>query len=364
MNQDKVLKIIKGLNRFSPDDIAIMAGLEDYKTNSLLDKFLSDGVITKLSDLEYMYVNKIPERRGVFRLIEKPKIKAIPDKNINFQQAAEYFLMNYVLQNCTPSTFKTYNSSIKSHLTPFFGKMGINDITHQDIKKFIELKLIEKISDKNIRNCVTLFGTMFNKFIEWGMVTSSPYNGIINVNKPKKQKIRVLNESEIEFMFKTAQNQSPILYRFILITLDTGLKRAEIFALKKEDIDFKNRKISIDKTLYMGKVIMSRVKTTIRQVDIPEDIIPELKQAVKNKQKDDFIFYDTKLSFYTQDKRLRAIFASIAKQLNLEKFAFDELRHTYAYNALKQGLSIDYIHKQLGYYSIQATMDKYRQFIA
>jgi integrase len=199
--------------------------------------------------------------------------------------------------------------------------------------------------------------------MEWEMVTSSPYNGVINVKKEKRHNIRILNMSQIKYLLRKSKSNSIILYQFIMLALSTGLKRAEIFALKKEDIDLKNKKITVNKTLYTGKIIMSRAKTTIRQVDIQDSIISQLEKSLGNKEENDFIFYDTKLSYYTQDKRLRAIFSSMVKQLNLEKFAFDELRHTYAYNCLQQGRSIDYLHKQLGDYSIQATMDKYRDFI-
>ncbi len=363
MKKEKILKISKGLGIFSPDDIAVMTGFDETEIIDILNKFLKDGVITKVSEFEYRYINKIPERRGIFKLIEKPQTKLILDKDMIFQQAAEYFLMNYVVQNCTPSTFNTYKSSIKSHLAPFFGKMHIKSITQQDIKNFIELKMTEKLTEKNIGNCITLLGTMFNKFIEWGVLSSSPYTGVMKAKREKRHNIRILKEPEIKYLLGKSKKDSIVLYRFISLALSTGLKRSEIFALKKEDIDLKNKRINVNKTLYRGKIVLLKVKTNIRQVNISEKLIPKLKQALKNKQENDFIFYDTRLSYYTQDKKLRAFFACIAKQMKFQKFTFDDLRHTYAYNALQQGMSIDYLHKQLGDYSIQATMDKYKGFV-
>ncbi len=364
MNQDKILKIIKGLNRFSLDDIVVMTGFDETEINDILENFSTDGIVTKVSEFEYRYINKIPERREMFRLVEKPEIKIIPDNNITFRQAADYFLVHHAKENCTPSTFKTYISISNVHLLSFFGKMKLKNITQKEIKEFIALKQKQYISNRRIRNCVTLFGNMFNKFKEWGFVSDTPYNGIINVKFKKKTDIKILNETEVKLILANAKKNSPILYKFILLALLSGLKKAEIFALKKSDIDFKNKKIKINKTLYMGKVIISKVKTAIRQINIPENIIPDLKKAIKNKRENDFIFYDKALSYYTQDKRLRKTFANIVKQLQLDKFTFNELRHTYAYRALQNGMSIDYLHKQLGDYSIQATMDKYRDFIS
>jgi integrase len=340
-----------------------MTGIDEADATALLEKFIKNGIITRLNKEQYRFVNKIPVQRGMFRLVEKPQKTIIKNKNILFFDAAEYFLMNYALHNLTLSTFKTYKSSIKFHLVQFFGKMELKNITQQHIKDFIELKLNEKVSPKNIRNCVTLLGTMFNKFVEWELISHSPYNGIINVKFQKEHNIRILNEAEIKAILEKAKNNSEILYQMILLTLYTGLKRSEIFALKKGDINFKNRKINVNKTLYSGRIIESRAKTAIRQVDVPECLILELKKAVKNKQDNDFIFYNQTLSYYTQDKRLRSTFANIVKSLKLDKLTFNALLHTYAYNALHQGMSIDYLHKQLGDYSIQATMDKYRDFI-
>lgn len=363
MNHDKVLKILKGLNTFSLDDIAIITGLEETELLPLLSEYLSDGTISKLSESEYRYINKIPSYRGMLRLIEKPQSNYSINENINFIEAVEYFLMYYASQNCTPSTFKTYKSSFKCHLIPFFKTVKLAEITREDIKRFMDFKFSENLTPKNIRNCVTLLGTMLNKYLEWGVIKTSPYSGLISIRTKKKELIRVLTEWEIKSIIKLAKRKKPILAHFIDIAVSTGLKRSEISALKKEDFDFCNNTINIDKTLYQGKIIPSKVKTSIRQVDMPQNIASNLKKIINEKNENDFIFYSMSQSFYTQDKRLRKTFSDILKKLKLEELKFNDLRHTYSYNVLQQGMSIDYLNKQLGEYSIQATMDKYRDFI-
>ena len=96
---------------------------------------------------------------------------------------------------------------------------------------------------------------------------------------------------------------------------------------------------------------------------IPENIALEINTILKSNKDEDFVFYNSKLSPLTIDKRIRKSFLALLGELNLPKITFNELRHTYAYNSLQEGMSIDYLHKQLGDYSIQATMDKYRNFI-
>ena len=363
MIQDKVLKIIKGLNTFSQDDILFMSDFKETEISNIIAGFINDGTVIKTSGDTYSFVNKIPQRKQTLQLIEKSQIQIIPDNNITFRQATKYFMTNHVLQNCTPSTLKTYKSLIKQHLNPFFGKMEIKVINQKHIKDFIELKSKEGLANKRTNDCITLFGNMFKKLIEWELISESPYNGIINVKFNKQSVIKVLKKDEMDALLESTQAKYPKLYWFVLLISSTGIKKGEILALQKEDIDLKNRKININKTLFQGKIVYLKVKSAIRQVHIPENIAIEIETIIKNKKNGDFILFEESFSWFTQDRQLRIDFAKLLKELNMERITLVELRHTYAYNALQQGMSIDYLHKQLGDYSIQATMDKYRDFI-
>lgn len=228
MIQNKILKIIKGLNTFSLDDIEVMTGFDEDEITEILDKLISNGVIYKFSDYKYRYVNKIPERKGTIRLVEKPEKTIIKNKNILFIDAVEYFITHHVTKNCSPSSLQTYISIIKAHLIPFFGKIKIKNITQNKIKEFIELKQKGNLSNRRIRNCVTLFGNMFNKFKEWGFISDSPYNGIINVKFTRESNIRVLSKTEVNTLLKRTKTKYSKLYQIMLLAIATGLKRAEI----------------------------------------------------------------------------------------------------------------------------------------
>ncbi len=134
MNQDKILKIIKGLNRFSIDDIVVMTGLEENKTEKILTEFIRQEKIIKVGN-EYRYLKKVKSQKVTLELIEKPAKKIINNNNLTFNEAAQYFLAKYALQNCSTSTFKTYTSITKVHLIPFFGKLNLKDITQIEIKE-------------------------------------------------------------------------------------------------------------------------------------------------------------------------------------------------------------------------------------
>lgn len=362
MIQDRIFKIIKGLNTFSPDDLMVMADIDEIEAEAIIANLIKNGKIVFLEKNKFKYQQK--SKKMTFSLIEKQKKNSKICKNIYFFEAAEYFLSNYAKNNCTPSTFKTYKTITKTHLIPFFGKMKLSEITKDEIMKFIEFKQKnENISNKHLNNCITLFGNIFKKFVEWELISESPYCGIINVKFEKKAKIHILKESETSELLKTAKTKYFCIYPIILLILSAGLKKAEILALQKQDIDLKNRKINVTKTYYEGKILVPKTKTTIRKINFPENISLELENILENKKDEDFIFCNLRLSPFSMEKKMRKSFLNLLEILQLQKMNFDDLRHTYACNALQQGISIDCLHKQLGDYSIQSTMDKYRDFI-
>ena len=55
MNQEKILKIIKGLNTFSLDDIVMMTGIDMSKVKDILDSLISQNIIIQTNQGVYRY---------------------------------------------------------------------------------------------------------------------------------------------------------------------------------------------------------------------------------------------------------------------------------------------------------------------
>lgn len=278
MTQNKVMNIIKGLNIFSVDDFIVMTGLDEDEADRILADLVQEGKIVKLGS-EYRYLNRNSSDKFSLILKEKATSVIAERNNITFLQASECFLTNHAFKNCSPTTFKTYKSIIKHHLNPFFGKMQLKNIIKNDIEQFMELKNKERMPHKRLHKCISLFGFMFKKFIEWKFLSESPFNGIVNVKFPKNNKIQVLTDIEIDNLLRGAGADFPELYLPILFALSTGIKKSELLALKKEDFDPENLKIKVDRTIFEGKILAHKFKSAIRQVDIPESIVPELYEG-------------------------------------------------------------------------------------
>lgn len=330
MIQDRVLKIIKGLNTFSLDDLISMKDIEEIEAEDIIAELVKEEKIIPIGR-QYKYLNKTGSQKPSLKLIKRPDRKIIQDKNVGFKAAAEYFLINYALQICTPSTFKSYKSIIYTHLIIFFKSKNIREINFNDIQDFIELKHLEKLSEKTIKNSLALLGKMFNYFKEQGFINENPYSGIVNLKVNRKENIRVLSKEETDSLLDLTKRKYPYLFPLILVTVLTGLKKSEILPLTKNDIDLVNGKISINKTIYEGQILEARNDRVLREVDIPEELLSMFEELVTSKQSTEFIFKTTRLNMLTLDNRTRQHFREIAKELGFYDFKFNDLRHTYTF---------------------------------
>ena len=146
------------------------------------------------------------------------------------------------------------------------------------------------------------------------------------------------------------------------------MRRGEILALEWADIDFKMRKISVNKQIYKRQITTPKTLTSIRLIDMSEELAHILYEH-KKRQK---ILY--KLVFCTPTGRplhaynmteryYKLILQKLSERLpydnNVNTLSFHDLRHTYATYLLSKGIAIKYVQEQLGHSSAKITLDTY-----
>jgi integrase len=331
--------------------------------NQVLEELLKTKNIIKIDHDRFKY-NPNPEPTSfLFEIFENTQ-KAIPDRHsINFIEAAGYFLTHHAKRNCTPSTFKCYSGIFKNHLIPFFKDIELKNISIEEIKNFIGENEKRGLNTKLTKDILALLAQILRYFENNGFIEKTVNFQVKNIHNPKRQTVRVLSESDISKMLVISNKEYTELYPILMMIIHTGLKRSEILALTKEYIDFESNKIHINKTFYQGKLLPIKCRSAYRTIELPIQLKTILKKLSIDKNAKELIFINTKYTAIGNDKKLRRQFEKLKHKLGLDRLKFDDLRHTYAYNALQSGMSIDYLHKQLGDYSIQATMDKYGDFI-
>lgn len=275
-----------------------------------------------------------------------------------------------------------------------FIKIKLKNSTYQINKKKIELYIINPNKNKNIYE----FGT--REFIEWEIFIEKfgfSYNyksslfylfkefldyciNFYNLKENVAIKIGNFRNDEItkngniwtydDFKKFISVVDNKIYYTLFNFLFFTGVRKGEALALTFNDIDFKNKKIRINKTItrYLdnnnNKIITSpKTKSSNRIISIDNKLVKEiesLKSEYNNFNNDMYIFGGNSSISFTTLERKKNYYCNIAK---VKQIKIHEFRHSHACLLFKNKIEIEDISYRLGHSSISMTMDTYLKYL-
>lgn len=182
-----------------------------------------------------------------------------------------------------------------------------------------------------------------------------------------------MNEKQISFFNKNEQeklitfciNNKNKNYIGIVICLLTGIRLGELLALTWNDIDFENKILKINKTVFTTKIenhykqIIDTPKTkkSVREIPLSNNLIEVLKN-IKNESKSKYIITTKKLGIVS-NRSYQRTFKFILKKNNIPYKNFHALRHTFATNAVNIGMDVKSIADILGHSNVMITVNRY-----
>ena len=133
-------------------------------------------------------------------------------------------------------------------------------------------------------------------------------------------------------------------------------------ALKWEDIDLKNQKISVNKTIQRindnGKsytiIGAPKTKYSYRVIPINPILLQFLNQSKKEKG-----FILTGNEKYLDPRSYQYYFKKILKELNIQDYRFHVLRHTFATKCVQCQIDVKSLSEILGHSSVTITLNTY-----
>ncbi|HAP9482770.1 TPA: tyrosine-type recombinase/integrase, partial [Enterococcus faecium] len=203
---------------------------------------------------------------------KQKKTQAPPkkSKDMTIEQAKESFLNQKI--GLKESSLYLMRSRFKA----IFKLMGVKE--HFKISKITKESVTNYHNNAfkvHKKNTLTAKNSLLKSFLEFceqeGYTDKSPYFKITLKNATEAEKIEPFSLNEI----KALLNETPSLRlkAFLMTAFFTGLRTGEQLALLWSDVDFKNKKINIDKSINLkGQITSPKNKSSIRQVDLLEPV--------------------------------------------------------------------------------------------
>lgn len=295
---------------------------------------------------------QIHETEMKSRLKEKGSLNQEANKTFNevfkefMETEGDRFALNTIEKK--ERTFKKYirNSFGTSKITLFSNYAFLQEIFNGFEDKTISIVRAIKDIIKN----VTSFA------IKMGYIDNSPIS-LVTLKVIEKEK-KEMNVVPFEIFLK-AYNELEDCYAItIAIGYYTGMRIAEILALKKDDIDFENNLISINNQLiYSGRNINDYQVVSKLKTKKSKDFIP-----LNDQLKDLLIEYlKTHHSKYICQKNNQFYYVSNLDRILKREydFTFHNLRHTFASTLYENDVDIKTTQELLRHSNVNTTLNIY-----
>lgn len=289
-----------------------------------------------------------------------------------FEELAQLWLENYKT-TVKPSTFENVKSKVEKMTEEHFKELKLKKITVAYCQKVV----IELSKTYVLYNhYLSVINRIFKYAVLMDILDSNPFDKVI---KPKsrqtQRKGNFLTKEELKEFLKLAKTAT-LSYFFPLVHLMsyTGLRQGEALALKWSDIDFENKKITVNKTAARIKEKQTlqtpKTKNSKRVISIDPTTLSILKSWKKDQIKiyfkngkhfegdDNFIFTNQR-GDWVHIHNFIPYFKRFVTDHKLKPITPHGLRHTHASLLFSAGVEPKNISDRLGHSTVQITLDLY-----
>lgn len=284
----------------------------------------------------------------------------------------------------SPATVAFYQREIERHIVPALGHLRLRDITPAHVQKYIQQLAAlpktdrsgettsdnENISPSTVRRYLTVLQSVFKQAVKLGLISDSPAKTErLTIPKVLQPKIEIFSKAEAAAILAALEVEPLQFQTLIQLAIFTGARRGELVALKFSDVDFENKKITIERSAIKLKGQDTRTKPPkdyeARTVSVNDSCLELLRllrlekyetaQRLGDKWKGGNWIFTTWDGSIMNPQTPTKQFEKFLKRNGLKHRKFHSLRHTSATLLLYGGINIKQVQSRLGHGDIETT---------
>ncbi len=222
-------------------------------------------------------------------------------------------------------------------LVRYFGRLALNEISPLDVERYKAARR-KTVTGPGVNRELALLKTMLNKAVLWDFAKLE--NPVSRVRYfPERQMERILTDDEARRLLDSC---GPSLRPLVLVALNTGMRRSELFSLSWADVDFGRRYLRVERSK----------NNRSRKVPMNSAVREELERLKRNGS--EFVF--TKARSKEGLRCVRTTFLTACRRAGILNLRFHDLRHTFATNLVMAGTDLVTVKEILGHSDISMTV--------
>lgn len=236
-----------------------------------------------------------------------------------------------------PRTRERWRGILDQHLKSSFPG-ALRATTRALAESYVSRRIEQGAAPSTINREITVLKHILSRAVRWEFLSINQVAGMKPLREPSGR-TRFLSLEEVERLLAACGDSlSPYLRAFVVVALNTGMRRNEVLGLSRKTIDWANHIATLDDTK----------NGDARQIYLNDAALEALRSLPAR--------LDSERLFPLRPNQTTMLFRRAVKRAGIEDFRLHDLRHTFASYQAMSGVAVRGLQSLLGHKDPRMTM--------
>lgn len=288
------------------------------------------------------------------------------------EEWSKVWFESFCIASMKEYTLNSYKGYFRNYILPNLGGIKIKDISTVACQQFFmkmftsgRKRNVEKkgkgLAAKTVKDIKIALQTCLQKAVDEELIPTNPCKKV-QLPKDEPKEMQTLKVNELAAFLQETKDSG--CYEFYLLEITTGLRLGEILALTWDDLDMKNKTISVNKQVQRIKselkITTPKTAASIRKVALCDECFNQLLILRSRQRTDSKLIFPSPITGGLRDpSSITRKLHRMQKRAGVPQIRFHDLRHSFATLSLEQGMDIKTVSHMLGHTDAGFTMNTY-----
>ena len=287
---------------------------------------------------------------------------------MTLREYISFWQETYDKHQSRPTTYAAHNYVFKNHILPGLGDIPLSELTSEMVGEFLEERRRfgnhrpgnSGLGEETMRHIHRLLQQCMDQAMRDGLIGDNPARAF-HYSKPKKVNADVLTPLEMEDYLDAAERLGHL--PMFMLALTAGLRQGELIALKWNDLNVKNRTLTISEQRSVERRELIEYGSETRTITLASEMVDLLIMEHAKHPNSPLMFMHPATQRPFSPQMVRRMHNEIIKEAGLDHIRFTDLRHTCAVLSLRNGMETKELARMLGHYRPSITRQNYEPYL-